>query len=598
MTMGDKNMKYYLKLLLSGILFLGLLIGAVACSGDSVDMMDEGSGKISFSFKQNNIRIMNDAKFILLSIVDENGTDVIMDHKLELISIGSSFVTQPIEIDADRMYRIIKFIVLNDQSEGIFASPLEGSELANMVSMPLPLSFSVGKDQVQKIEPEVVSTGGLTAEDFGYITLSFKIVTQKGVMVSVFAPEDSMGNFIMTDARVIIKVMESNTIIFDKNMGDSTGIIEIRDPHLPHVIEVLKDEYSPFMKELSPQDLAIYMETPLQVFLQKGNGGGGGGGGVDTLPTMAKIAVGNRHTHILKADGTLWGMGNNKNGILGDGTSVNQKLPVKIMDMVKNVFAFKEHSFIITNSMELYITGQSNSMTPEKVAENIRMVAPKTDGFFAIDMKFTLWEYVNGVEPRIITENVRFISSLTDHLLIVKNDNTLWGMGSNGYGQLGAGDITQTITEPIFIMDNVDRVAAGKNYSLVLKHDKTVWGSGSNVQLPLGESVNSSTNNQFVKIFDDGVSILAGENHSFIITSDRSVWASGNNSFAHLGNGKIGANSAFEKIMEDIVTIGSYRMHSLFMKKDGSIMAVGWNDAGQLGDNSFSWRRNPVMVQF
>ena len=50
----------------------------------------------------------------------------------------------------------------------------------------------------------------------------------------------------------------------------------------------------------------------------------------ETVPGVTALAAGANHSLFLKTDGTLWGMGYNSSGQLGDGTTNNQGKPVKI----------------------------------------------------------------------------------------------------------------------------------------------------------------------------------------------------------------------------------------------------------------------------
>ncbi|MCL2086854.1 MAG: hypothetical protein FWH05_04580 [Oscillospiraceae bacterium] len=78
----------------------------------------------------------------------------------------------------------------------------------------------------------------------------------------------------------------------------------------------------------------------------------------------------NHHLFIIKSDGSLWGLGDNTAGQLGDGTKVPRKEEaVKIADGVEWAGTYK---FLKTNG-ELW-TWDSNKPTPERVATNVAEV--------------------------------------------------------------------------------------------------------------------------------------------------------------------------------------------------------------------------------
>lgn len=63
------------------------------------------------------------------------------------------------------------------------------------------------------------------------------------------------------------------------------------------------------------------------------------------------------HGLILKADNTLWATGKISSGQLGDGTNINRKGPVKIMENVKAISAGAYHSLILKIDNRLWETG-------------------------------------------------------------------------------------------------------------------------------------------------------------------------------------------------------------------------------------------------
>ena len=61
--------------------------------------------------------------------------------------------------------------------------------------------------------------------------------------------------------------------------------------------------------------------------------------GLDTDGWHRRIIPALHHTFAIREDGTLWAWGRNDYGQLGDGTTVNRHLPVKIMDNVDAIYA-------------------------------------------------------------------------------------------------------------------------------------------------------------------------------------------------------------------------------------------------------------------
>ncbi len=130
------------------------------------------------------------------------------------------------------------------------------------------------------------------------------------------------------------------------------------------------------------------------------------------------VAAGGSHTLALKQDGTVWAWGNNENGQLGYGSTINGYTPVQVqgLDSVVAISAGIDHS-----------------------------LALKSDG--------TVWAWGygmgNGIQARYLTpvqvtnlSSVVAIASGDYHNFAVKSDGTVWAWGRNIYGELGDGSRT------------------------------------------------------------------------------------------------------------------------------------------------------------
>lgn len=63
------------------------------------------------------------------------------------------------------------------------------------------------------------------------------------------------------------------------------------------------------------------------------------------------------HTAFIKSDGSLWGMGSNDNGELGDGTTTNRTTPVEIVSSgVVSVATGSNHTMFIKSDGSLWAT--------------------------------------------------------------------------------------------------------------------------------------------------------------------------------------------------------------------------------------------------
>ena len=66
---------------------------------------------------------------------------------------------------------------------------------------------------------------------------------------------------------------------------------------------------------------------------------------------------------VIKNDGTLWGMGRNNNGQLGDGTTTQKTTPVQVPNTsdVMQVSSGSSHTMFIKNGGTLWGMGSNNN---------------------------------------------------------------------------------------------------------------------------------------------------------------------------------------------------------------------------------------------
>ena len=56
---------------------------------------------------------------------------------------------------------------------------------------------------------------------------------------------------------------------------------------------------------------------------------------VKVMDHVSAVSAGAFHTLAIKTDGSLWAWGDNSNGQLGDGTTIERRSPINVIDGVK-----------------------------------------------------------------------------------------------------------------------------------------------------------------------------------------------------------------------------------------------------------------------
>ncbi len=349
---------------------------------------------------------------------------------------------------------------------------------------------------------------------------------------------------------------------------------------------------------------------------------------------VAYVSSGESHTMIIKTDDTLWAVGKNDNGQLGDGDVklANKLTPVQIMTKVKQVSASDTHTMILKKDDTLWAVGKNNygklgdggkndnELTPVKVLPNVKQVSSGYEHTVILKKDDTLWAVGNNedgqlgdgsqtnrqnlVQVRIA--DAAYVSAGNQHTMIVKKTGTLWGTGFNLWGQLGDGERAARST-PVQVMEipvgggpaqpmtAVNQVSSGTVHTMILKRDDTLWATGFNGNGELGDGTNITKYNP-VQVMTEVAQVSAGNNYTMIVKKNGELWASGKNNKGQLGDGSTANKRNFVQVMEipaegadprpmtAVAQVSAGKEHTMIVKSDGTLWAVGRNNHGQLGN--------------
>jgi alpha-tubulin suppressor-like RCC1 family protein len=342
------------------------------------------------------------------------------------------------------------------------------------------------------------------------------------------------------------------------------------------------------------------------------------------------VSSGYRHNLALKEDGTVWAWGDNRQGQLGDGTTVDKNLPVMVKGLsnVKSIACGGYHSFALKNDGSIWAWGDNkygqlgdgtNMDKREAVqivdVDHVIAIAADFSHSMALKSDGTVWAWGDNGKFQLgedidLSRNVPGIVSHLDNVIAIdcgysfslalKNDGTVWAWGENCYGQLGDGKIIdRSIPGPVIALDNVRQFSAGAYHIIALKHDGTVftWGYNCSGQLGDQSTINKKVPTHVAEL-NNIQFVAAGRYHSMAIQQNGDAFVWGQNKYGELGDGTDIDKHYPEKLQYvnnlKAMTGGLYQ--TIFVNNDGYVWSCGFNIDGVLGDGNLVERNQNSMT--
>ncbi|MCC3156479.1 hypothetical protein LJ737_04475 [Hymenobacter sp. 15J16-1T3B] len=314
--------------------------------------------------------------------------------------------------------------------------------------------------------------------------------------------------------------------------------------------------------------------------------------------TWRSIAAGANFALAIRRDGSLWAWGYNYFGQLGDGSTLNRRLPVPVgtEHRWQSVAAGTTGTAAISRDGSLWAWGRTTGEQEEDVQQ---VSAPVRMG---------------------TTRRWRSVTAGYAHFTGLQRNGSLWAWGSNSNGQVGSTQLSMLYqADPVQVgTDSTwQTITAAANHTLAIKRDGSLWAWGANSgQLGDGmyvaptRTVRSANDSLYAHAFfrapvrvgtgNAWLQVTTGAAHTAALRRDGTLWTWGHNTSGELGLGagaqllyrvpqQVGPETDWQR-----VTAGAGRTFAL--RRDGSLWAWGQNLYGELGNGTTTDQNVPVPV--
>ncbi|MBQ7094879.1 MAG: hypothetical protein IJN80_00290 [Clostridia bacterium] len=301
---------------------------------------------------------------------------------------------------------------------------------------------------------------------------------------------------------------------------------------------------------------------------------------------VQKVATVGETTLLLTTDGTLYGKGNNTNGLIAGAEEKNVKTFTKIESDVLDFDLGETAAALITKRKNLYIWGVN---TYGQLAKDVEKRAEITDK---------------------IASDIQKVEVTARSVYYLNESGEVYGVGNNAYGQFGLGDkkVRYGVAK---IASSCKDFAAGEDFLMLLKKDGSVWTCGNDAFGQLGrktmEELSESEKKNLEKAKEKGkeekiqikkaaefgqvdlpeeVSKVEGAGHSAFALIGGNVYGWGENQLGQLGTGSNKNCASPELVYRKAADLSASGSCTLILSEDGALLGAGDRRDHQLGAQS------------
>ena len=344
---------------------------------------------------------------------------------------------------------------------------------------------------------------------------------------------------------------------------------------------------------------------------------------------------GGDYTCALTTGGGVKCWGDNNDGELGDGTTVNKSTPIDVIGLSSGVTAIAAGAYdtcalttgggvkcwgdntygqlgdgtTVDKSTPVNVIGLSSGVVTIAVGTGYACALTTTGGVKCWGNNFygklgdgTIVNKSTPVDVIGLSSGVVTIATAAHHTCALLTSGSAKCWGHNEHGKLGDGTTTDR-NAPVdmsVLSSGVAAIAAGDGFTCALTTGGGVKCWGNNYYGQLGDGTTANNTPVDVIGLSSGITaIAAGDEYTCALTTGGGVKCWGNNYYGQLGDGTsarkltpvhvIGLNTG-------VTTVDAIGEYTCALTTSGGVKCWGYNLWGQLGDGTTNTRRTPVDV--
>lgn len=324
----------------------------------------------------------------------------------------------------------------------------------------------------------------------------------------------------------------------------------------------------------------------------------------------------------LNKKGDLYCWGNNQAGRVGNGNTVDQLTPVKVLGKVKKFAMGSDHTAAITENGDLYCWGDNSfgqvgmgtdnviQKEPVKILENIKDISLGYWCSAAISEKGDLYcwgcnrngQVGNGTyteketRPIKILDNVKnvYTSETACRIIAITEKGDLYCWGTNCCGEIGIG--TQTgVIKPVKVLENIKTISIGWHHVAAINEKGDLYCWGYNGTGEVGNGKPSVYQLEPVKVLENVKQVKCESDATCAVTNDGDLYCWGYNKYGQIGNGDEKTVTEPVKILEDVKLLPNTGMGAA-IRKNNDLYCWGYNGSGQVGNGTVINQLKPVKI--